>query len=323
MIFSTKKIFIKIQRVYIIICFTDNVDREQGEFLNSLINDDSPQRENENVQGSSVVISNTSLSNCKCCLEKDGELRKLQIRTSKLEKLFEKCEKSRIALQKKLNAARQRVRRLEEQVGSDSLNESLRKVLNDDQIALLTKGYKKIPKWCTKTLLNGFKLRFACGTSGYETILKLKLPFPCVRTLSKKMENLKFRPGAIIDEIFEFLRIKINSFEKDLYKDCMIVLDEMSITPGNFYDVSTNTFLGLVTLPGHDQTETATHAQVIMIAGLGARWKQIVRFDFTGDSVNGRIFKQIIDEIIIKVKGTQCNIGHGPSQSSDVGCVQY
>ena len=91
-LFSILNIFIKIHRVYIIICFAENVDREQEESVNSLIDDDSPQSKNEYVQGCSEVISNTSLSTCKCCLGNDRELRKLQIRTIKLEKLFEMRE---------------------------------------------------------------------------------------------------------------------------------------------------------------------------------------------------------------------------------------
>jgi len=47
--------------------------------------------------------------------------------------------------------------------------------------------------------------------------------------------------------VFEFLRIKVLSFKKDLDKHCMLVLDEMSITPSNSFDTSTNTFVGCVT----------------------------------------------------------------------------
>ena len=42
-----------------------------------------------------------------------------------------------------------------------------------------------------------------------------------------------------------------------------------------------------------------------MLAGLGARWKQTVALYFTGDSVNGRDSKFIVEKIIIKAE----NIG--------------
>lgn len=77
----------------------------------------------------------------------------------------------------------------------------------------------------------------------------------------------------------------------------MIVLDEMSIIPRSFYDTSTNMFVGNITLVGHDHIATATHALVIMLAGLGARWK-VVRYDLTGNSVKDANLKPVIDEII-------------------------
>lgn len=139
---------------------------------------------------------------------------------------------------------------------------------------------------CNKTLMNAYKLRFACGTAGYEKILWQKLPFPCIRTLTKKLENLKFT-STIITEVFEFLKIKIAHFVKDLHKNCMIVLDEM--TPGKFYDTSTNMYVGNVTLVGHNHSEIATHALIIILAGLGAKWKQVIRYDLMGNSVKGAI----------------------------------
>ena len=39
-----------------------------------------------------------------------------------------------------------------------------------------------------------------------------------------------------------------------------------------------------------------------MLAGLGARWKQVARYDFTGDSVNGIRFKPVLNNIILKVE---------------------
>ncbi|XP_011860451.1 PREDICTED: uncharacterized protein LOC105557743 [Vollenhovia emeryi] len=196
---------------------------------------------------------------------------KLEQRLRRLEKLLNKSEKFRITLKRNLIAANKRIKKLQDEIRSDKLKESLSRILNEDQIKLLTQEYKQMPHWCNQTLMNAYKLRFACGTAGYEEILKQKLPFPCIRTLTKKLENLKFNSGTVITEIFDYLKIKIAHFEKDLYKDCMIVLDEMSISPGRFYDISTNMFVSNVTLVGHDYTATATHALVIMLAGLGAR----------------------------------------------------
>ena len=65
--------------------------------------------------------------------------------------------------------------------------------------------------------MNAFKLRFACGTAGYEEILRQNLPCPCIRTLTKKLENFKFSSGTTTSEVFEFLKIKIRHFDRDIY----------------------------------------------------------------------------------------------------------
>ena len=62
-----------------------------------------------------------------------------------------------------------------------------------------------------------------------------------------------------------------------------IVLDEMSISAGTFYDASTNTIIGNVTLPDHDASIFATHSLVFMLAGIASRWKQVVAYYFTGN----------------------------------------
>lgn len=73
---------------------------------------------------------------------------------SKLEKLYAKSEKSRIQLKKKLYAANRRNKQIEEEVRSNKFYVSLSKILNKDQINLLTKYYKRIPCWCNKTLMH-------------------------------------------------------------------------------------------------------------------------------------------------------------------------
>lgn len=150
-------------------------------------------------------------------------------------------------------------------------------------------------------MIKAYKLKFACGTAGYEELLKANFPLPSMRTLSEKLENLKFKSG-IINEVLEFMKIKISGFEKEIDKDCTLVLDEMSITAGTFYDASTNTIIGNVTLPDHDTSIIATHGLVFMLAGIASRWKQVVAYYLTGNKVNGEKFKPIIETIIKKAE---------------------
>lgn len=104
-----------------------------------------------------------------------------------------------------------------------------------------------MPRWSNETIHKALKYKFTCGRSGYE---ELSRDLPSLRTLSRRLEALKFTSG-ILDEVFEFLRIKVLSFKKDLDKHCMLVLDEMSITSSNSFDTSTNTFVDCATLPNN------------------------------------------------------------------------
>lgn len=98
------------------------------------------------------------------------------------------------------------------------------------------------------------------------------------------------------------MKITISRFEKEIDKHCTLVLDEMSITPGSFYDSSTNTIFGNVTLPDHDESLIATHSLVFMLAGIASRWKQAVAYYFTGNRVNVEKLKPIVETIIKKAE---------------------
>lgn len=82
------------------------------------------------------------------------------------------------------------------------------------------------------------------------------------------MQNIKFDNG-ILNEVFDFLSIKVSAFKNSLDNHCMLVLDEMSITPSHIFDISKNTYLGTATLPNYlGDKHIATHALVLMLAGI-------------------------------------------------------
>ncbi|XP_039304899.1 THAP domain-containing protein 5 [Solenopsis invicta] len=124
------------------------------------------------------------------------------------------------------------------------------------------------------------------NSAGYEELLR-HMPLPSLRTLRRRLQNVKFNSG-ILDEMFEFLKLKVACFKNNLDKHCILVMDEMSITPSKIFDPSTNTFMGYATLGNHkDEKNIATHALVFMLAGIASRWKQIVGYYFTGTTVDG------------------------------------
>lgn len=94
--------------------------------------------------------------------------------------------------------------------------------------------------------------------------------------------GLKFEPG-VLGEVFNLMKSKVELLnEKE--KKCVLMLDEMAIVPKVEYDSSTGSIRGYSTLqvPSVSGSTLATHALVIMIAGVSSRWKQVVGYHYTG-----------------------------------------
>ncbi|XP_039314224.1 uncharacterized protein LOC120359693 [Solenopsis invicta] len=198
---------------------------------------------------------------------------------------------------------------------SKVLTEIYFRVLTKNQIKLLTGKFKKVPNWDNETIKKALRYKFMCGRSGYEEISR-DLPLPSLRTLRRRLENVKFTNG-ILEEIFDFLYIKVSAFQNNLDKHCMLVLDEMSITPSRSFDISTNSYVGSVELCKNSDTQKfASKALVFMLAGIASRWKQVVAYYFTDNSADGNNFNSIICDIIKKAE----NIGlQVQSVTSDMG----
>lgn len=123
-------------------------------------------------------------------------------------------------------------------------------ILNADQIKLLRGDYIKSYQFgAIKTIEKALRLQFACGRSRCEELLRHIL-LPSAWTVKRRLQNIKFNSG-IIEEMFQFLKLRVASFKNDLDKHCMLVLDEMSIIPGEIFDTSTNTMMGYTTLGNH------------------------------------------------------------------------
>jgi len=67
-----------------------------------------------------------------------------------------------------------------------------------------------------------------------------------------------------------------------------MLIMEMSITPSEIFDISTNTFMSYATLDNNNNEKNiVTHVLVFMLAGIASRWKQVVAYYFTGNSIDG------------------------------------
>lgn len=99
-------------------------------------------------------------------------------------------------MMKKMQQMKKRIQLLEKERGMfDILEQSVSKIFTSDQIDILKKRYKTIPIWQNASLVNGFRIQFTCGRTGYDELLNQGYPLPALRTLRKKVENLKFKTG--------------------------------------------------------------------------------------------------------------------------------
>lgn len=132
-------------------------------------------------------------------------------------------------------------------------------------------------------------------------------------SLRRRLELISMEPGIQEEVFFSFLKIKVSAMKPE-ERECCLILDEMCITAGLQYDRSSSCLRGDVTLLEH--SGTATHALVIMLAGVTTRWKQIVAYYFTGNSVKGETLKPVVLEIISRASGTGL---HVRTITSDMG----
>ncbi|KMQ87961.1 thap domain-containing protein 4, partial [Lasius niger] len=109
-------------------------------------------------------------------------------------------------------------------------SEILHKVFNNDQIKWLQhdSSSKRLHKWSEQTIKKALRIKVSCSESGYRELMKQNIPLPSSRTLRRRLETIKFEPG-ICDDIFEALKEKVEQFEDDRQRDCMLALDEMGI----------------------------------------------------------------------------------------------
>lgn len=172
------------------------------------------------------------------------------------------------------------------------------KLFNPDQVRLLQGDLKRVRKWSDRSITESFEIRFACGTKGYKFLRNKGYPFPSIRTQQAYLQNLHFDSG-ILTEVFDLLDKKVQCMSTP-ERDCGLVLDEMSIDQSFSYCCNNKKYFGDVTIPG--QTGRATHGLIFMLVGVYSRWKQVVAYFFTGNSIPDGFLKSVIVDIISRAE---------------------
>ncbi|XP_018406579.1 PREDICTED: uncharacterized protein LOC108782723 isoform X1 [Cyphomyrmex costatus] len=187
--------------------------------------------------------------------------RKLDEANKKLEIANKKIEMANIIIHKNNKTKRNLLKRLQ-QLKNCTNNKSQRElttplaadllymVFNDDQIEYLKATHEKrrLYKWTDETIKKAVRLKHACGDNGYNELLKQHIPLPSPRTLRRRLESITFKDG-ICDDILELLKEKVLKFPDERDTDCMLCVDEISLTPGEQIDPSTNRTIGYATIP--------------------------------------------------------------------------
>lgn len=75
-------------------------------------------------------------------------------------------------------------------------------------------------KWFNSTVMKALKLKFSSGNNGYGELLKQNILLPSLRTLRRRLQNLKFGTG-VLHEVFKFLQIKIETLKNEPEKECV------------------------------------------------------------------------------------------------------
>lgn len=184
----------------------------------------------------------------------------------------------------------------------------INQIFNEDQVQLLNLKFqgKSINgiKWSNQTIKQSLKYRYTSGGTGYEEFRKL-IPLPSQRTLSRRIQKLKFEPG-ILYEIFELLKHKVTEMTyKD--RDCIIMTDEMAIEEGIEYDSSLKQMFGNVTFPLLTKRK-AKNGMVVMLGGIQTHWKVIVAYELT-DSINNKEYGIHLKKLILKIVSLAEDIG--------------
>lgn len=88
---------------------------------------------------------------------------------------------------------------------------NMEKIFNKDQLNFITFGTQKGRgfSWCADTINKALRLYISCRQKGYEELRQQNLPYPSIRTLQYRIQNLKFKAG-ILEDIFHLLQSKVS-----------------------------------------------------------------------------------------------------------------
>lgn len=286
----------------------------------------SKRTENVSTQTNVLECNNVPIDNSAAIIqtlkkdltEKQKIIKTLQEQNDIIKKSIEKVSKMYSSTKRKYLAHKKEIKRLRE----NKNNNIIYKRLKTEQIQALNRKTNKGLKWSVATVIDALVFRMKWGTQGYADFVKRLPIYPCIRTLQRNIYYFKFNSGILL-EVFDILKSEVPRMITE-ERECVIVLDEMAIKPGEVFDPSIQRVIGSCTFPAH--SGIATKVLVILLAGVVRRWKITVAYYFTG-TVDSKCKKQDVNatgnalkEIILTLIEKTENIGlRVTSVISDMG----
>lgn len=252
--------------------------------------------------------------------------------TSELSKDTPRKQKYRnkiVELKQEIDVLKNRIKDLEDKSGaSDNISfeqycELTYKFCSDNDLAgfinfQVSQSNKKPAgrRFSDQFKMECFPLYFA-SPKLYKQILCKKFCLPSHKTLFKLLKTHKIKPGLVNPQLFETLKIKVQSFNAKS-KYCILCVDEMAIKANLFYNRTTDNVIGFAEGDeGQNVLKPALHVSVIMLRGVFENWKQPIVYNFCYSSypvslLQNHILKLIKELQLIGLK--ICAI------TSDMGC---
>lgn len=218
----------------------------------------------------------TSCSECDLMKERCVELENVA-KAEKIERI--RCVQEIRMLRIQNSLFREKIARQNETLRkAHSLNSNLRtqiskltedpyRVFEPDQMKMLQSSTGRVRNWSNTTIVRSLQKRFACGRTAYEKLRNdFRDPVPSIRTLQRKIENIRFLPGPLI-EILYLMKVKSESIEPR-NRICGLIFDEMAIEMGREFCKNTQRIFGDTTIRTKSSSSEPVLASNALIAVL-------------------------------------------------------
>lgn len=174
------------------------------------------------------------------------------------------------------------------------MNSSLRGHFSENQINIIMGKSIRARAWDDETVMKAVVLKHKGGQACLEFTRRHIAPLPCVRTIQRHFEALKYKPGILNDNI-EVLRHQVADFSVSQLR-FGIYFDEKALIPGESLDPCTGEYIGKITLPPRD--EYATNILCFLCCGIECRLKMPVAYQFTGKSDTGKAQAEFLIDLV-------------------------